>query len=346
MSQHHHDHAHHDDHGHHDGGDSHDHDHGRGLSRVTHAISELFGWHSHDSADSVDPALEADGRGRRALWLSLGALLLTSAAQAEIFVLTGSVALLGDTLHNFADALTAVPLLIAFWLLRKPANDRYTYGYGRAEDVAGLCVVLAVLTSAVLAAYTAVDRLIHPEHVSHLGVLAAGGVIGFVGNELVARYRIKVGRQIGSAALVADGLHARTDGFASLAVVLSAAGLAVGWAWADAVVGMVIAIAIIGVLKSVLQQVGARLLDSVDPSLVASARTALLSVDGIQSVDAIKMRWVGHNLFAEADVTAPADLSLIEGHDLAHHAEDHLLEALPRLRATTVHVGPAPEAPC
>lgn len=349
MTQHAHDHA--DDHGHHhdhaDHGNHHDHDHDHSgvVSRVSHFVSEIFGWHSHDSATSVDSALEADSRGRRALWISLGALLLTSASQAAIFILTGSVALLGDTLHNLADALTAVPLLVAFWLLRKPANDRYTYGYGRAEDLAGLFVVLTVLMSAVLAAYTAVERLIHPAHVSHLGVLAVGGVIGFIGNELVARYRIKVGRQIGSAALVADGLHARTDGFASLAVVLSAAGLALGWGWADAVVGLVIAVAIIGVLKSVVEQVGARLLDSVDPSLVASARAALLSVDGIQSVDAIKLRWVGHNLFAEADVTAPADLSLVEGHDLAHHAEDHLLEALPRLRTTTVHVGPAPYAP-
>lgn len=342
MSQHehHHEDSQH-DHDHHGHGHDHDHSGGGLLSRTNHFLSEVFGWHSHDAAESVDSALEADSRGRRALWISLGALLVTSAVQAAIFILTSSVALLGDTLHNLADALTAVPLLVAFWLLRKPANDRYTYGYGRAEDLAGLFVVLTVMMSAILAASTAVERLIHPAHVSHLGVLAAGGLVGFIGNELVARYRIKVGRQIGSAALVADGLHARTDGFASLAVVLSAAGLALGWTWADPVVGIVIAIAIIGVLKSVVQQVGARLLDAVDPALVSSARAALLSVDGIQTVDAIKLRWVGHNLFAEADVTVPGHLSLIQGHDLAHHAEDHLLEALPRLRATTVHVGPA-----
>lgn len=339
-----HGHSHHDDHGHHhphDHGHDHDHDHQGLIGRATHFVSDIFGWHSHDSAESVDSALEADSRGRRALWISLFALLVTSALQAAIFVLTSSVALLGDTLHNLADALTAVPLLIAFWLLRRPANDRYTYGYGRAEDLAGLFVVLTVLTSAVLAAYTAVDRLIHPAHVTHLGVLAAGGAIGFLGNELVARYRIKVGRQIGSAALVADGLHARTDGFASLAVVLSAAGLALGWHWADPVVGIIIAIAIIGVLRSVIQQVGARLLDAVDPAAIASARAALLSVDGVQAVESIRMRWVGHNLYAEADVIVPADLSLVEGHDLAHHAEDHLLEALPRLKATTVHVSPS-----
>lgn len=339
-----HEHSHHDDHGHHhDHGDRHDHvHHAHGLmGQAAHFVSDIFGWHSHDSVDGVDSALEADSRGRRALWISLIALAVTSALQAGIFVMTSSVALLGDTLHNVADALTAVPLLIAFWLLRKPANDRYTYGYGRAEDLAGLFVVLTVMTSAVIAAYTAIDRLIHPSHVTHLGVLAAGGAIGFLGNELVARYRIKVGREIGSAALVADGLHARTDGFASLAVVLSAAGLALGWRWADPVVGIVIAIAIIGVLRSVVQQVGARLLDAVDPSMIASARVALLSVDGVHAVDSIRMRWVGHNLYAEADVIVPSGLTLVEGHDLAHHAEDHLLEALPRLKATTVHVSPA-----
>lgn len=330
----HHDHDHHHDH-HHDHGD-----HGL-VGRLTHAVSEIFGWHSHDSAEQIDAALEADDRGRRALWISLIVLAVTSGLQAVVFAMTNSVALLGDTLHNVADALTAVPLLIAFALLRKPANDRFTYGYGRAEDLAGLFVVAAVLASAVLAAYEAIDRLIHPAHVGNLGFLAAAGVIGFLGNELVARYRIHVGRQIGSAALVADGLHARTDGFASLSVVLSAAGLAVGWRWADPVIGIVIAVAIIGVLRSVVIQVGARLLDAVSPELVDSARHAVSDIDEVESVDDLRIRWVGHSLLAEVNVTVPAELTLIQGHGVAHHAEEHLLEALPRLSSAVVHVSPA-----
>ena len=322
-------------HSHHD--HSHEHDHG---SRLTHAISEIFGWHSHDSADQIDAALEADERGRRALWISLLVLAITSGLQAIVFAMTNSVALLGDTLHNVADALTAVPLLIAFALLRKPANDRFTYGYGRAEDIAGLFVVLAVLASAILAAYEAIDRFIHPAHVSNLGYLAAAGVIGFLGNELVARYRIHVGRRIGSAALVADGLHARTDGFASLSVVLSAAGLALGWHWADPVIGIVIAIAIIGVLRSVVAQVGARLLDAVSPELVDSARHAVGDIHEVVSVDDLRIRWVGHSLLAEVNVTVPAELTLLEGHDVAHHAEEHLLAALPRLSSAVVHISP------
>lgn len=330
---HHHEHEHH-DHDHH-------HHHDGPFDRLTHAISEIFGWHSHDSADQIDAALEADDRGRRALWISLIALAVTSGLQAVVFAMTNSVALLGDTLHNVADALTAVPLLIAFALLRRPANDRFTYGYGRAEDLAGLFVVLAVLASAILAAYEAIDRFIHPAYVSNLGFLAAAGVIGFLGNEFVARYRIHVGRQIGSAALVADGLHARTDGFASLSVVLSAGGLALGWHWADPVIGIVIAVAIIGVLRSVVVQVGARLLDAVSPELVDSARHAVGHIDEVLSVDDLRIRWVGHSLLAEVNVTVPADLTLLAGHEVAHHAEEHLLEALPRLSSAVVHISPA-----
>lgn len=335
----------HEDHGHdhHEGHDHqhHDHHHEGVLGRITHAVSEIFGWHSHDSAEQIDAALEADDRGRRALWLSLVALAVTSGLQAVVFAMTNSVALLGDTLHNLADALTAVPLLIAFALLRRPANDRFTYGYGRAEDVAGLFVVAAVFASAILAAYEAIDRLIHPAHVSNLGYLAGAGVIGFLGNELVARYRIHVGRQIGSAALVADGLHARTDGFASLSVVLSAAGLALGWRWADPVIGIVIAVAIVGVLRSVVIQVGARLLDAVSPDLVEGARRAVAEIDEVVAVDSLRIRWVGHSLLADVDVTVPAHLSLVQGHDVAHHAEEHLLEALPRLTSAVVHISPA-----
>jgi cation diffusion facilitator family transporter len=334
-------HAHDNDHHDHDHHHNHDHDHDGLFARASHFVSEIFGWHSHDSAESVDDALEADARGRRALWISLLALAVTSGLQAVVFAMTNSIALLGDTLHNIADALTAVPLLVAFAMLRKPANDRFTYGYGRAEDLAGLFVVLTVFASAVLAAYEAIDRLIHPAHVSNLGFLAVAGVIGFLGNEFVARYRIHVGRQIGSAALVADGLHARTDGFASLSVVLSAAGLALGWRWADPVIGVVIAIAIVGVLRSVIVQVGARLLDAVDPEMVHQARHALNEVDEIVSVDELRIRWVGHSLLADANVTVPSDLSLLAGHEAAHHAEEHLLEALPRLSSAVVHISPA-----
>ena len=285
--------------------------------------------------------LEADAAGRRALLISLEGLALTAAIQAVVVVLSGSVALLGDTLHNFADALTAVPLLIAFRLASRPPTKRYTYGYGRAEDLGGLFVIAMITLSAVLAASESIDRLIHPRPVTHLWVVAAAAVVGFVGNECVARYRIRVGRRIGSAALVADGLHARTDGFTSLAVLLGAGGVALGWQRADPIVGMVITVAILGVLRSAVRQVGARLMDAVDPGLVDQATAAVTSVEGISAVCDLRIRWIGHTLRAEVDVTVPSDLTVVQAHDLAHHAEAHLLDQVRRLTAATVHASPA-----
>ncbi len=321
---------------------SHGHEHPiSARARITHAMSELFGGHSHDAADQVDAALEADASGRRALLISLVGLLVTAAIQAVVVVLSGSVALLGDTLHNLADALTAVPLLIAFRLARRPATRRYTYGYGRAEDLAGLFVIAMITLSSVLAAYAAIDRLVHPRGVSHLWAVAGAAVVGFLGNELVARYRIRVGRQIGSAALVADGLHARTDGFTSLAVLLGALGTGLGWHAADPVVGLLITVAILAVLRAAVRQVGARLMDAVDPALVDQATTAVIGVTGIAEVRDLRIRWIGHTLRAEVDVTVAANLTVVQAHDLAHHAEAHLLEQVPRLTAATVHTSPA-----
>ncbi|HEV7205337.1 MAG TPA: cation diffusion facilitator family transporter [Jatrophihabitans sp.] len=333
----------HDDHDDHHGGHHHDHDHDHpstGLGRLRHALSELVGGHSHDTADQIDDALEADAAGRRALVISLVGLAVTAAIQAVVVVLSGSVALLGDTLHNFADALTAVPLLVAFTLARRAPTKRYTYGYGRAEDLGGLFVVAMIALSSGLAAYAAIERLIHPRAVTHLWAVAGAAVVGFLGNETVARYRIRVGRQIGSAALVADGLHARTDGFTSLAVLFGAGGVALGWRWADPVIGLVITVAILGVLRSAVSQVGARLMDAVDPALVDQAVAAIGTVDGIDAVRDLRIRWIGHTLRAEADVTVDDSLTVSAAHDLAHHAEEHLLVHVRRLTAATIHVSP------
>ncbi len=319
----------------------HDHDHPTGVwGRLAHAVSETVGGHSHDHADQVDDALEADAAGRRALVISLVGLAATAVLQAVVVAFSGSVALLGDTLHNFADALTAVPLLVAFTLARRAPTKRHTYGYGRAEDLGGLFVVAMIALSSGLAAFESVRRFVHPQDVTHLWAVGGAAVVGFVGNEVAARYRIKVGRRIGSAALVADGLHARTDGFTSLAVLLGAGGVAIGWRWADPAVGLLITVAILGVLRSAVRQVGSRLMDAVDPALVDAASAAIRSVDGIDGVRYLRIRWVGHTLRAEADVTVDPQLSVAAGHDLAHHAEEHLLADVPHLTAATIHVSP------
>jgi cation diffusion facilitator family transporter len=262
----------------------------------------------------------------------------TAALQASVAWTSGSVALLGDSVHNLSDALTALPLLLAFRLARRPPNPRFTYGYGRAEDVAGVVVVLMILGSALLAAVEAVRRLLEPQPVHHLLAVAAAAVVGCIGNEVVAGYRIRSGHRIGSAALVADGLHARTDGLTSLAVLIGVAGSALGWRLADPVVGLVITVAILGVARSAVREVGGRLLDAVDPLLVDGARGALLAGEEIHSVHDLRLRWIGHRLHAEARVAVAPQLDVAAMTDLTRAAEHRLRGRLPLLERLSLQV--------
>ncbi|GGS77922.1 cation efflux system protein [Planobispora rosea] len=300
----------------------------------------MFTPHDHDSAARTDTALEASGRGMRVLGVSFAVLVLTAVVQSVVVAFSGSVALLGDTLHNFADALTAVPLAIAFSVGRRAATRRFTYGYGRAEDLAGIVIVLLIAASAALAGYEAVTRLIEPRDVRALGWVAAAGFVGFLGNELVARYRIKAGREIGSAALVADGLHARTDGFTSLAVLLGAGGAALGFPVADPIVGLLITVAICFMLREAAREIYHRLMDAVDPDLVDEAERILSAVPGVRRVGSVRLRWIGHELRAEVDIQVGHELPLVEAHAVAVAAEHRLIHDLPRLSAATVHADP------
>jgi cation diffusion facilitator family transporter len=328
--------AEHHDHEH----DHHDHEkHGGVWQRVRHAVQP----HAHDAADQVDSALEGSKEGVRATWICLLVLGVTAALQGAVVVVSGSVALLGDTLHNVADALTAVPLFIAFVVGRRAPTRRYTYGYGRAEDLAGIVILVFIAASAAVAGFEAVRRLLHPADVGALPAVAAAAVVGFAGNEIVARYRIRVGRRIGSAALVADGLHARTDGFTSLGVLLSAGGLALGWPWADPVVGLVITAAILVVLGGAARQVYRRLMDAVDPNLVDTLEHTLRGTPGVVDVGSTRLRWIGHRLHAECEIVLDADASLVEAHGIAVDAEHRLIHAVPRLASATVHADPRPE---
>lgn len=264
--------------------------------------------------------------------------------EAGVVVISGSVALLGDTLHNLGDALTALPLGLAFVIGRRPANDRYTYGYGRGEDLAGLTVVLVILISAVVAGYEAVNRLLHPQDVHALGWVAAAAVVGLIGNEIAARVRITTGRPIGSAALVADGLHARTDGITSLAVLFGAGGVALGWRWADPVIGLLITFAIAVVVRNAARSVWHRLMDAVDPDMVARARAAGEAVPGVIGVEHFRVRWIGHRLHGEAEILVPGDVDVIAAHEVAHEVEHQIIHAVPRLTEVLVHASPDPSA--
>ncbi|MEU5764144.1 cation diffusion facilitator family transporter [Nocardia sp. NPDC047648] len=323
-------------HQHHHAGHHHHH-----RSSAVGALREVFVPHSHDAADSIDDALEASAVGIRAVAISLVVLGCTAMLQLVIVVVSGSVALAADTVHNFSDALTAVPLWIAFALGRKAATRRYTYGFGRAEDLAGLFVVAMIALSALIAGYEAVRRLLDPVPLDHLGWVAAAGLIGFLGNETVALYRIRVGRRIGSTALVADGLHARTDGFTSLAVLLGAGGVALGFPLADPIVGLLITVAILAVLWTAARDVLRRLMDAVEPELVTAAERALSAEPGVQGVRSLRMRWIGHRLHADVELDVAPTITLADAHHVAHEAQHTLTHVVPKLDTAVVHAYPA-----
>jgi cation diffusion facilitator family transporter len=332
----HHDHQHGDGQHHHDQHHR-DHDHGD----LSGFIRGLIAPHSHDAKDSLDQALEASRDGIRAVAISLIILLLTAGIQALVVVASGSVALLGDTLHNAADGLTAVPLWLAFRLGRRPPTSRFTYGYGKAEDLAGVAVIALIAASAGFAGYEAIDRLLHPQTITHLGFVMGAAVVGAVGNEVVAQYRIRVGRRIGSAALEADGIHARTDGITSLLVLVGAVAVAFGVAWADPVVGLLITAAILIVGYQAARSVGQRLLDAVDPAIVKRISEAAGAVGGVIAVTEVRARWAGHRLLAQVLLNVDGALSVTRAHEIAEVVHHELLHHVPNLSDAIIHVDPA-----
>jgi len=297
--------------------------------------------HTHGA---VDPSIATSERGIWAVKWSFVALFVTALVQIVVVFLSGSVALLSDTIHNFGDAATAVPLWIAFALTRLGTSRRFPYGYGRVEDLAGVVVVLIILFSAIVAGYQAVERLINPQPVGLLWAVALAGLVGFVGNEAVAVFRIRVGRQIGSAALIADGYHARTDGWTSLAVVAGAVGVWLGYPLLDPMVGLLIAAAILVIVWQSGKMVFSRLLDGVDPDVIEEIRHTSSHVEGVADVAEVRARWVGHRLRAEVNVAVDPDLSVAEGHTVAREVNHRLMHELGYLEGAVVHVDPSQES--
>jgi cation diffusion facilitator family transporter len=335
----HHDHGHTHEHGHdHPHDHDHDHHHGTGWKAT---LKEFFVPHTHDAADSIDDALEASHEGVRALKISLFGLLATTVLQFVVVLISGSVALLADTVHNFSDALTAVPLWIAFILARRPATKRYTYGYGRAEDLAGLSIIIVVALSAIVAAWQSIERILNPQPIGNLWWVAAAGVIGFAGNEAVAMYRINVGRRIGSAALVADGIHARTDGFTSLSVVVGAIGVMLGFPLADPIVGLLISAAIFVLLWGTIKSLGRRLMDGIEPDLVHRAEHALEDTPGVMGIEKLQLRWIGHRIHGTAVVIISPDSTVTHADGIRREAHHRLEHALPNVEDITIAVAPS-----
>lgn len=298
--------------------------------------------HRHDAHvhthGVIDPSVFTTQRGIWAVKWSFWALLATASFQIVIVFLSGSVALLADTIHNIGDAATAIPLGIAFTLAQRKPTQRFTYGYGRVEDLAGVAVVLAILFSAITAGYESIDRFFHPQTVVYLWAVVAASVIGFLGNEAVAIFRIKVGKEIGSAALIADGYHARVDGLTSLAVLFGAVGVWLGYPLADPIVGFLITLMILRIVWESGKAVFTRLIDGVDPEVVEEIKHAISHADGVLDISEVRVRWLGHRLHAEVNIAVNSNLSVGEGHDIAVKVRHQLLHHLRYLSDAIIHV--------
>jgi cation diffusion facilitator family transporter len=324
------------DHNHHHTSHGHDHSH-------SHADHGTHGGHGHTHG-VIDPSITTTGRGLWALKWSFALLMTATLLQVVVVMLSGSVALLADTIHNFGDAATAIPLGIAFMFARLRPSRKFPFGYGRVEDLAGVAVVLTILISALVAGYEAIQRLLHPQPVSHLGALAVASVIGFLGNEIAAVVRIKVGKEINSAALIADGYHARTDGWTSLSVLLGALGVWLGYPLADPLVGLGITAAIFVIVWQSASAVFTRMLDGVEPEVMDELEHAASHVPEVRAVTDVRARWIGHRLHAELNIAVAPDLTVAEGHAIAKEVHHQLLHHLQFLSVVTIHVDPAGEA--
>ena len=318
--------------------------HGRDHPRDghSHEAEKHSGGGPHGHTHGViDPSILTTGKGIRALKWSFIGLFITASLQAVVVWHTGSVALLADTIHNFSDATTAIPLWIAFAIgLWKPTK-RFTYGFGRVEDLAGVFIVLAILASAIFAGYESIRRIYAPQDVTYLWAVAAASIVGFLGNEAVAIFRIKVGHEIGSAALIADGYHARTDGLTSLAVLFGAIGVWLGFPLADPIVGLVITAMILRIVWDSAKSVFTRLLDGVEPEIPDEIAAAAKETPQVEEVTEVRVRWLGHNLHAELNLAVSPKLTVAEAHDVAVAAQQNLLKKINYLSYATIHIDPS-----
>ena len=328
-------------HGHSHGPGGHSHAHGGG---VVGWLRSTFG-HSHSIEDKIDETMETHERGIWALKLSLVVLLVTSLIQVTIVVLSGSVALLADTIHNFGDATTSIPLWIAFALTRRGVSRRFTYGYGKSEDLAGVVIVGVIFFSACVAAYQSVMKIIHPHPITHLGAVAVAALVGFIGNEAVAVVRLKVGREIESAALIADGQHARVDGFTSLAVLLGVIGVWAGYPIVDPIIGLLITIAILFIVKDASKAVFNRMVDGIEPSIIETVEHTPLHVAGVQGVHQARARWVGHKVFADLHIAVEPSLSVQQAHEITGEVQEVLRTHVRSFGGAVVHVCPQKAVP-
>jgi cation diffusion facilitator family transporter len=332
----------HDEHSHHEHShtDDHPHDHTHeDHSGIWGWISNIFHLHSHSHHAEGASFIENE-EGIRVVWLALIALAITSVLQVIIVLLSGSVALFADTAHNIVDGLNSIPLLMAFYLARRAASRRYTYGYARAEDIAGIFIVLSIAVSAGVILWESFQKLLHPQSLENLGWVATAAIIGFLGNEAVAQLQIRTGRKIGSAAMVADGLHARTDGFTSLAVLVAAGGSWLGFPIIDPIIGLFIGVTILFITRDAAIRIWQRLMDAIEPEIMEQAEEVIHEQSDVKELRQLRMRWLGHALHAEVQIAVEPDLTTTKIFDITEQLRHELFHHVAHLAEVVVNVEP------
>ena len=324
-------------HSHDDGNHHHE---GRNIFVTIAMALHLPGFtHDHSHTDLASDSAVMDNKlAIRTVWIALFSLSITTALQVVIYMASGSVALLADTVHNLGDALNSIPLLIAFYFARRVATSRYTYGFGRLEDIAGVFIVISIGFSAGYILIESFQKLINPQPLQNLGWLALASIVGFIGNELVAIMQIRVGKQIGSDAMIADGQHARIDGLTSLAVLIAVFGTLIGLPILDPIVGIVIAFAIVGITWNAIKAVWYRLMDAVDPHLVEHVEAHVREIDGVVDIKTLRLRWVGHRMYGVITVLVNPETSLDDSQKITQDIQHEVGHVIPQMDEMTIQV--------
>lgn len=302
------------------------HDHG-----LWHSVKHAIVPHSHDHAHMISDSADAYRIAMRAAWISLAGMAVTAALQIVIVAISGSVGLFADTIHNLGHLVTTIPLIIALRLARRAPSKSFTFGLRRAEDLVGLFIGLVIAASAGMIFVDVIDAMRHPRDMTNIGWVLAAAIIGALGNELVAQYRIRAGRKVGSAALIAEGQHARADALTSLAVVIGAVGAMFGHGRIDAIVGLFIGVMVVGVLVSSMKSVVSRLLDGVDPHLIDTATHVASDQQGILRVSGVRARWLGHELVMDVLAELESGVSVEKLRHMQTELSERMKSKIPRL---------------
>jgi len=287
--------------------------------------------------DDADERRQAN----RALAVSAAGLGLTGLAELLVALLTGSVGLLGDAIHNLSDVSTSAVVFLGFRLSRRPPTERYPYGLERAEDLAGIGIAAVIWISAAFAGFESVRKLIDHGHTAHVAAGIAGAVLGIAGNQLVARYKLRVGRRINSATLIADARHSWLDALSSAGALAGLIAVAFGQPWGDPLAGLLVTAFICHVGYEVTKDVVHRLADGVDPDVITTAEAAAGSVPGVVHAHA-RARWTGRTLRVEVEGWVDPELTAAGADALGRRVADQISREIPEAGSFTWTTRAAP----